>query len=116
MSHHFRKWLKRRLKWILTAFVVVTLLLTFVPFIPSNAVRLCILENGHPIAAILAGPSKLPQSEVKDYSGNEQWLHYQVNVPFSTESADVDVLVVHKISNQRFYSRYAAEPAYAVGP
>lgn len=94
--------------------VVFVLLLTFTPFIPSNAVRLYILQSGHPIAALLSGPSQLPKSEIKYYSGNKKQLHYQINVPFATDSADVDVLVVYKASKGHFYNKYIATPVYAV--
>lgn len=109
VHHHFKKWI-----WSLL--VLILLVLTFVPFMPSNAVRLYILQNGHPFAAVLSGPSELPQSETKYYSGNREQLHYQINVPFSTDSADVDVLVVRKIPKHHFYNKYVATPAYALGP
>lgn len=96
--------------------IVVLVPILFVPYTPTNAVRLSILENGHPIAAILSGPSKLPQSEHKYYSGSKKKLYYQINVPFSTESADVDVLVVNKITNPSFYNKYIATPSYELGP
>lgn len=53
--------------------VLILLLLMFVPFIPSNVVRLSILEYGHPIAAVLSGPEKLPKSEMRYYSGSQRW-------------------------------------------
>ncbi|MFD1455020.1 hypothetical protein ACFQ44_04865 [Levilactobacillus lanxiensis] len=116
MRHNAKQWIKKPVSWLEMVLVLLVLLLTFTPFIPSNAVRLCILQNGHPIAAVLSGPSKLPKSEIKYYSGSKQQLHYQINVPFSTDSADVDVLVVHKVSKNHFYNKYVATLAYAVGP
>lgn len=90
-------------------------MVTFIPFIPSNAVRLCILENGHPIAALLAGPRKLSRSEVSFYTGKKDWSYYQVNVPFSTDSADVTVVAVHT-SGQRSWGKFVGVPAYELGP
>jgi len=116
MSRNIRKWMKVHIKWICTILVLCVFLLTFTPFIPSNAVRLRILESGHPVAAILSGPHRLPKSAVKYYSGSKKQLYYQVNVPFSTESADVDVLVVHEVSKNHFYNKYMAMPSYALGP
>ncbi|WP_203639529.1 hypothetical protein [Levilactobacillus wangkuiensis] len=116
MRDNIKQWLKKPVSWLEMILVLLVLFLTFTPFIPSNAVRLCILQSGHPIAAVLSGPSKLPKSEIKYYSGSKSQLHYQINVPFSTESADVDVVVVHKVSKNHFYDKYVATPAYAVGP
>lgn len=112
MTHHSKKWLK----WFLPTLVLLLLLLTFTPFVLSNAVRLCILKNGHPFAALLFGPSKLPKSEIKYYSGSKRQRHYQINVPFSTGSADVDVSVVRKVAKNHFYNKYLATPSYALGP
>ncbi|WP_367295064.1 hypothetical protein [Levilactobacillus yonginensis] len=105
----------KRLAIILIVIVVLVPVL-FVPYTPTNAVRLSILENGHPIAAILSGPSKLPKSEHKYYSGGKKKQYYQINVPFSTESADVDVLVVNRQSKPTFYNKYTATLSYALGP
>lgn len=107
-----RKHLKR---WLIGLLVLAILMMMFIPVIPSNAVRLCILENGHPIAALLAGPRKLPQSAVDAYSGKKDWLYYQVNVPFSTASADVTVVAVHT-SGQRTWGKFVGVPAYDLGP
>lgn len=116
MIREAKKGLKGSFRWQGVILVLVVGLLTFVPFIPSNAVRLCILQSGHPIAAVFAGPSKLSKSAYKYYSGNKKQLHYQINMPFSTESADIDVLVVHKIAKNHFYDKYVATPTYELGP
>lgn len=116
MHHNAKQWIQRPVSWLGMVLVLLVLFLTFTPFIPSNAVRLCILQSGHPIAAVLSGPRKLPKSEIKYYSGSKQQLHYQINVPFSTDSADVDVVVVHRVSKNHFYNKYVGTPSYAVGP
>ncbi|TOY86063.1 hypothetical protein DIS15_01040 [Levilactobacillus brevis] len=94
---------------------LILLLLMFVPFIPSNAVRLSILEYGHPIAAVLSGPEKLPKSEVRYYSGSKDGIYYQVNVIFSTDSADTDVVAAYPTSKKGLF-RYRATPESELGP
>ncbi|ARN90934.1 hypothetical protein [Levilactobacillus brevis] len=109
-----KEWAYRKRKPIIVILVLIVLLLMFVPFIPSNAVRLSILENGHPIAAILSGPEKLPKSEVRYYSGNKSGIYYRVNVIFSTDSADTSVVAAYPTSNKGLF-RYRATPESAVG-
>ncbi|WP_407889824.1 hypothetical protein [Levilactobacillus sp. N40-8-2] len=109
-------WLKKNCKWLVVIVVPIMLVTMFLPVIPSNAVRLCILKSGHPVAALFSGPRKLPKSEFKYYSGNKQEMYYQINVPFETESANVDVLTVHKAVNQKFYQKYVAHLSIPLGP
>ncbi len=116
MRKSVKLWFKKNRKWVVAIVVPIMLIAMFLPVIPSNAVRLCIFESGHPIAALFSGPRKLPKSEIKYYSGNKQQMYYQVNVPFETESADIDVLTVNRTANQQVYQKYVAHLSIALGP
>ncbi|KRO03557.1 hypothetical protein IV54_GL000006 [Levilactobacillus paucivorans] len=104
-------WFTKQSKWLWGGLIVLALVGTFTPFVPSNAVRLNILQQGHPVAALLSGPWKMPQSTVKNYAGNRKAQYYQVSARFSNDSSDVHVLAVDKVSGFHILNRYVAKPA-----
>ncbi len=105
-----RKKMKRFL--IVLSTVLALSLLLFVPFTPKNAVRLSILENLHPFAAVLAFPSKMAKKDSTGYSGKHIAAYYSVLVQVSSDMGGFDTYVVgvqEKKSGKIFYK---AELAY----
>lgn len=104
-------WFTKQSKWLWGGLIALALVGTFTPFVPSNAVRLSILQQGHPIAALLSGPWKVSKSAVKDYAGSPKSQYYQVSARFSNDRSDVHVLTVDKVSGFHILNRYVAKPA-----
>lgn len=77
-----RKKLWRRVLLIIGMAVVIMPAL-FVPYTPRNAVRLCILENGHPVSAVFAFPMKMTREDSVGYSGGNVLAYYHILIPFN---------------------------------
>jgi len=110
-----RKKFGRRVLLIIGIAVVVMPAL-FVPYTPKNAVRLCILENGHPISAVFAFPMKMTKEDSTGYSGKNVLAYYHILIPFniSLGGMQAHTLGVHKLDNGG--KTYTAFPAADVGP
>jgi len=108
-----KKGRKKILKRLGTALIVVVVLLPvfFLPYTPTNAVRLCILENGHPISAVFAFPIRTSHKEYSMYSGKRVLVYYNILVPFETSQGGMvaSTLGVHRLKNgDRFYKAFPA--------
>ncbi len=108
-----RKKVKRFL--VSSCTVIAILLLLFVPFTPKNAVRLSILENLHPFAAVFAFPSKMAKKDSTGYSGKHIAAYYSVLVQVGSDMGGFDTYVIgvkEKKSGEMFYrAELAYDPA-----
>ena len=104
---------KNIFKQIVTILIVVAVLVPafFVPYTPTNAVRLCILENGHPISAVFAFPVRVPHKEYSMYSEKNVLVYYDILVPFETSAGGMvaSTMGVHRLkSGGKFYKAFPA--------
>lgn len=95
---------------------MIFLLLLFVPFTPKNAVRLSVLENGHPLAAMLAFPRKMKKQDTGGLSGKHISAYYMIAGRVSSNLGGFESSIVGVKEGTNGAPFYKAELVFEYGP
>lgn len=88
---------------VLLLILVAAVVLLFVPYTPSNAVRLTLVQHAQPVKGLLVYPIKLADSEGEKYSGRLDWTYYHVQFTVGTSKFSTRVIGVHQVAGSIFY-------------
>ncbi|WP_261810729.1 hypothetical protein [Levilactobacillus humaensis] len=94
----------RRRVVILLGILIVAVVCLFIPYTPSNAVRLSLAQHAQPLKGLLVYPLKLADAEGQKYSGQSDWDYYHVQYTIGTAKFSTRVIGVHKNSGSVFYT------------
>lgn len=94
----------RRRVVILLGILIVAVACLFIPYTPSNAVRLSIAQHDQPLKSLLIYPIKLKDTEGQKYAGQSDWDYYHVQSTIGTAKFSTRVIGVHKTSGSVFYT------------
>ncbi|WP_057878440.1 MULTISPECIES: hypothetical protein [Levilactobacillus] len=94
----------RRRAVILLGILIVAVACLFIPYTPSNAVRLSIAQHDQPLKSLLIYPVKLKDTEGRKYAAHSDWDYYHVQSTVGTAKFSTRVFGVHKTSGSVFYT------------